>query len=86
MTITIAAVYEGGVLRPERPLGLPDHARVQVTIETGDTPSASPTPSDLGVTLHALRQRIVESGVPLLDWDGIADEVATRRGGWREGE
>ena len=34
MTITVAAVYEGGgVLKLERPVDLKDHARVNVTIE-----------------------------------------------------
>ena len=35
MSITIDAVYEGGVLKPVRPLPLPEHAHVQVTIDTG---------------------------------------------------
>jgi predicted DNA-binding antitoxin AbrB/MazE fold protein len=34
VTITIEAVYEGGVLRPQRPLALKEHTRVQVVIET----------------------------------------------------
>ncbi len=39
MTITVAAVYEGGgVLKLERPVNLKDHARVSVTIEA--TPDA----------------------------------------------
>jgi predicted DNA-binding antitoxin AbrB/MazE fold protein len=33
MTITISAVYEGGVLRLEGPLKLEEKARVRVTIE-----------------------------------------------------
>lgn len=35
----------------------------------------------LGRDLLAIRRRIVESGQPLLDWDGIEREVAVRRGG-----
>jgi len=35
----------------------------------------------LGRRLWQIRQRIVESGGPLLDWDGIEREVAERRGG-----
>jgi len=34
MTIDVDAVYEDGVLKPERPLALKDKAKVHVTIET----------------------------------------------------
>lgn len=34
----------------------------------------------LGRRLQALRDKLVATGVPLLDWDGIANEVAARRG------
>ena len=33
MTIGVNAVYEDGVLKPERPLALKDKAKVHVTIE-----------------------------------------------------
>ena len=33
MTINVDAVYEDGVLKPERPLALKDKAKVHVTIE-----------------------------------------------------
>lgn len=33
MTIDVNAVYEDGVLKPERPLALKDKAKVHVTIE-----------------------------------------------------
>jgi predicted DNA-binding antitoxin AbrB/MazE fold protein len=35
MAITVEAVYEGGVLKPARPLPLREHEKVQVTIEPG---------------------------------------------------
>jgi predicted DNA-binding antitoxin AbrB/MazE fold protein len=34
VTRIIKAIYEHGVLRPLEPLGLPENARVDVTIET----------------------------------------------------
>jgi hypothetical protein len=34
----------------------------------------------LGRKLLALRKKIIESGDPLLDWDEVDEEVATRRG------
>jgi predicted DNA-binding antitoxin AbrB/MazE fold protein len=33
MTITVAATYENGVLRPAQPLALAEHAQVRVTVE-----------------------------------------------------
>ena len=37
--------------------------------------------SDLGTRLLKIRERIVASGEPLLDWDDIEREVRERRGG-----
>lgn len=36
MSMTLEAVYEDGALRLARPLPLPNHAQVTVTVETGD--------------------------------------------------
>jgi predicted DNA-binding antitoxin AbrB/MazE fold protein len=33
MTVAVEAIYENGVLRPEKPLGFKEHARVRVIIE-----------------------------------------------------
>ena len=79
MTITVDAVYEGGVLRPETPLDLPDKTRVQVTIE-----NLVPARTPLGARLREIRASILDEKLPLLDWDGVAGEVAHRRGGWHE--
>src|SRR5262249_5367790 len=35
MTLTVEAVYENGVLIPAEPLPLPEHQRVQITVQTG---------------------------------------------------
>lgn len=40
MTITVAAVYEDGVLKPEAPLDLKDKSKVTLTIETSIEPKA----------------------------------------------
>ncbi len=37
MTITVEAVYEGGVLRPAEPLPLQEHEKVTLTVRTGKT-------------------------------------------------
>ena len=47
MTITVAAVYEGGgVLKLERPVDLKDHARVNVTIEAAPDAGAGSEDDD----------------------------------------
>jgi predicted DNA-binding antitoxin AbrB/MazE fold protein len=81
MTIVVEAIYENGVLKPARPVDLPDKAEVQLTIETRDD---SPKTA-LGQKLRALRAEILAAGSPVLDWEGIEAEVASHRGGWREG-
>jgi predicted DNA-binding antitoxin AbrB/MazE fold protein len=80
MPIAVDAVYEDGVLKPKRPLDLPEKAEVHVTIETAEVPSRTP----LGRQLRELRARIQQSGAPALGWEEIEEEVAARRGGWRE--
>ena len=34
MTLTVEAIYENGVLKPAKPLPLPEHAKVQITVKT----------------------------------------------------
>ena len=34
MSLTVEAIYENGVLKPDRPLPLPEHERVRVTIQS----------------------------------------------------
>lgn len=80
MTIDVDAIYENGVLKLKEPVNLPESSEVHVTIEVAE---AARTP--LGQRLRALRSQVVRSGAPTLDWDGIDEEVAARRGGWREG-
>src|SRR5437588_817557 len=36
MIITISATYENGVLKPEQPLPLPEHAKLQITLQTSE--------------------------------------------------
>lgn len=46
MTITVAAVYEDGVLKPEAPLDLKDKSKVTVTIEASqETKAAADDPT-----------------------------------------
>lgn len=79
MTIAVEAIYENGVLKLKSPVGLPEKTQVHVTIESEEE---ARTP--LGKKLLALRAQVIGSGVATLDWEGISEEVASRRGGWRE--
>lgn len=45
-----------------------------------------PLVTPLAKKLWELRQKIIASGVPLLDWNDIEREVQERRGGVREEE
>lgn len=38
MTLTVEAVYENGVLKPDRPLPLQEHEKVRVTLEPARPP------------------------------------------------
>lgn len=79
MTIAVEAIYEDGVLKLKSPVGLPERTQVHVTIESEEE---ARTP--LGKKLLALRAQVISSGVATLDWEGISEDVASRRGGWRE--
>ena len=65
-------------MTPELPLS----ERHAMTEKVKDEDLASYRPrTELGRRLLEIQKRIVASGVPLLDWKGIAQEVAERRGG-----
>ena len=80
MTIDVEAIYENGVLKLKQPVDLPENAEVHVTIQ-----AAADARTPLGRRLRELRAEIVKSGMAPLGWDEIENEVAFRRGGWREG-
>jgi hypothetical protein len=46
----------------------------------GNTRASFVPRTDLGRRLWKIRQRIVNSGQPLLDWEGIANELRERTG------
>jgi predicted DNA-binding antitoxin AbrB/MazE fold protein len=79
MTIDVDAVYENGVLKLKKPVDLPEKAEVHVTIKT-----TAPSRTPLGRLLRELHSKIVTPETPGLSWEEIDDEVASRRGGWRE--
>ncbi len=81
MTITVDATWEGGVLRPDRPLDLPERARVHVVVES---PADSKTA--LGVRLRKLRAEIMaDARTPVLDsWERVEQELRGVRGGQDE--
>lgn len=58
-------------------LGITTAHRIRTTRKTVE--EATPR-TDLGRRLMAIRKSIVESGVPLLTWDEIREEISKRRG------
>ena len=75
MTLTVAATYENGVLRPERALPLEEHERVDIVIHTastgrGDTPLTPPVDARL-----AALQRLVSLQLPVADWEQMEQEI-----------
>jgi len=80
MTIAVEAIYENGVLKLDRPLDLAERTRVHVVIESDVVVPRTA----LGAKLRALREEILASGAPTLGWDEISEEVATRRGGYKD--
>lgn len=62
------------------------HAKQQTTADQvleAPEPEFQPKTS-LGRRLWALRQQILASGEPLLDWEDLEREIAERRGGVSE--
>ena len=55
MTIDVDAVYEDGVLKPERPLALKEKARVHVTIEAKAEAAVAPDDPTGWKAIDALR-------------------------------
>jgi hypothetical protein len=52
--------------------------------ERQEAPEEYVPKTPLGQRLWQIRQEVVESGEPLLDWDDIEREVAERRGGSKD--
>jgi predicted DNA-binding antitoxin AbrB/MazE fold protein len=80
MPSDVDAICEDGLLKLKWPVNLPERSEVHVTIE-----ARKPARTALGRRLLELRSQIAESGAPALGWNEIEEEVALRRGGWREG-
>ncbi|MBD2433765.1 MULTISPECIES: DUF2281 domain-containing protein [Fischerella] len=47
-------------------------------------PVESTSKSKLGEHLRKIREEIIASGTPMLDWNGIEREKAERRGGYQQ--
>jgi predicted DNA-binding antitoxin AbrB/MazE fold protein len=79
MTITVDATYEGGVLKPARPLPLSEHEQVRVTVESQlavDVPSremaTEPARPTLAEQLVALANALPEEVAARLPTDGAS--------------
>jgi predicted DNA-binding antitoxin AbrB/MazE fold protein len=66
MSISIEATYEDGVLKPLHPLALPDHERVQVTIQTL---------VPINARADNARPQAASNGYGLIGWTGDSETV-----------
>lgn len=73
-------LFPGGMLFP------PPSGHARPTGHPGEGWKRSRPRTSLGRQLWEIRERIVASGAPLLDWDEIEEELADRRGGFDEEE
>ena len=52
----------------------------EIPLEEADLLSTWTPVTELGRELLAIRKKIIASGLPLLDWEGVACELESRRG------
>lgn len=67
MAITVEAIYENGVLKPDTPLPLNEHDRVQIIVSPSQAARPRPTPEEA--------HEIVSLGYGLMGWKGTHEEL-----------
>lgn len=70
MTIAVEAIFENGVLKPLKPLGLAEHQKVHLIVEANAATPASAAPH-----WHWQESQAIEDGFT----GAVADEVARQR-------
>jgi hypothetical protein len=83
MTQLITVTFDGKVLKPEIPLDLDIDKKYQIKV-VSETEQSTTNYSPLGEKLTQIRQKIVDSGIKLLNEDEVEQEKAARRGGYQE--
>jgi predicted DNA-binding antitoxin AbrB/MazE fold protein len=83
MTQLITVTFDGEVLKPEKPLNLEVNQQYQIQL-ISNFHNKENTQISLGEKLMKIRQKIVDSGVELLNEEEIEQEKLIRRGGWQE--
>jgi predicted DNA-binding antitoxin AbrB/MazE fold protein len=79
----ITATYDGKVFKPKTPLDLDIDQEYQIEV-INDVKKTDTNNVSLGEKLRKIRQKIVDSGIPLLSEEEVEREKATRQGGWQE--
>ena len=79
----ITATYDGKVFKPKTPLDLDIDQEYQIEV-INDVKKKDTNNVSLGEKLRKIRQKIVDSGIPLLNEEEIEREKAMRQGGWQE--
>ena len=70
VTLAVEAIFENGVLKPVHPIGLAEHQKVHLIVET-----RSATPASTPLNWHWQESQAIEDGFP----GAVADEVARQR-------
>ncbi|WP_017295081.1 hypothetical protein [Geminocystis herdmanii] len=79
----ITAIYDGKVFKPKTPLDLDIDQEYQIEV-INDVKKTDTDNVSLGEKLRKIRQKIVDSGIPLLSEEEVEREKAIRQGGWQE--
>lgn len=72
------------VLKFAKSLKETEPSKVAESLKQETDPSEFVPQTPMGKKLWEIRQKIVESGVPLLSEEELEQELAERRGGWQE--
>jgi predicted DNA-binding antitoxin AbrB/MazE fold protein len=89
MTVTVQAVYAGGVLRPVQPLALPEGATVQVTVATAEPAAPRIRPPTLEEADYERRVKaartleelyaVMATAPPLPEWYDLVEALNANR-------
>jgi hypothetical protein len=75
MTLTVAATYESGVLRPERALPLKENQKVEIVIHLIPPGRSEVAPAPPVDARMAALQRLVSLELPVADWEQMEEEI-----------
>ncbi len=76
MATSIEAIYERGVLRPKKPLHLPEGARVEILVLSQDEPHTVKSPAVIIAEIAALPEESAATSFSARDHDTLLCRLA----------